>query len=148
MICDKLKNSVAYEALSPAFKKAFDYLKTVTSEHLPGSRLELDGDKLFAFSSSYETLPADQRKIETHRDYLDIQYVVSGTEAMGYIPMEGLAVSEPYKPDVEFYSTTDDVLIPAEAGTFMIFFPQDAHRPGCTWKEPSQVIKVVVKVAI
>lgn len=148
MICDQLKNSAAYEAMNPAFQKAFAYLKTVTLDNLPGSRLELDGDRLYAFSSSYETQPADQRKIETHRNYLDIQYVVSGTEAMGYIPMKGLAVSEPYRPDVEFYNTDADVLIPAPAGTFMIFFPQDAHRPGCTWKEPSQVTKVVVKIAL
>ncbi|MBP3588393.1 MAG: YhcH/YjgK/YiaL family protein [Clostridia bacterium] len=148
MICDNLKNCAAYEAMGPAFQKAFAYLKTVTPDNLPGSRLELDGDKLFAFSSSYETLPASQRKIEAHRNYLDIQYVVSGAEAMGYIPTEGLAVSETYKPDVEFFATDKDVLIPAEAGTFMIFFPQDAHRPGCTWKEPSQVTKVVVKIAL
>jgi len=148
MICDNLKNSAIYEAMGPAFQKAFAYLKTVTPDNLPGSRLELDGDKIFAFSSSYETLPADQRKIETHRNYLDIQYVVSGTEAMGYIPMEGLEISEAYRPDVEFYNTDADTLLPAPAGTFMIFFPQDAHRPGCTWKKPSQVTKVVVKIAL
>lgn len=148
MICDLLKNSASYEAISPALKKAFDYLKTITPDNLPEARVELDGDKLFAFSSSYETQPAEDRKIETHRNYLDVQYVVSGVEAMGYIPMEGLEVSEPYKPDVEFYNTDKDVLIPAEAGTFMVFFPQDAHRPGCTWKEPSQVKKVIVKIAL
>ena len=148
MICDSLKNCATYEAMHPAFKQAFAYLKTITPDNLPTDRVELDGDKLFAFSSSYETQPAEQRKIETHRNYLDVQYVVSGTEAMGYIPMEGLAVSEPYRPDVEFYNTSEDILIPAPAGTFMIFFPQDAHRPGCTWKEPSQVSKVIVKIAL
>ena len=148
MICDQLKNSDSYSSMHPAFEKAFAYLKTITLDNLPDGRVELDGDKLFAFSSSYESQPADQRKIESHRDYLDIQYVVSGTEAMGYIPTEGLEISEPYRPDVEFYNTDKDVLIPAEAGTFMIFYPQDAHRPGCIWKEPSQVAKVIVKVAL
>ena len=148
MICDQLKNSASYETLSPAIQKALAYLKTLTPETLPGSRYEIDGSNVSAFSSNYETQPASQRKIEAHRNYLDIQYVFSGAEAIGYAPVEGLPVSEPYRPDVEFYHTDSDVLIPVEAGTFLILFPQDAHRPGCTWKEPSQVTKVVVKIAI
>jgi len=148
MICDHINNSSIYEALHPAFQRAFEYLKTVRVDNLPVGRLELDGDRVFAFSSSYETLPVDQRKIESHRDYLDIQYVVSGTEAIGYARVKDLEVSEPYTPDVEFYNTTEDTLIPAKAGTFMIFYPDDAHRPGCIWKTPSQVTKVVVKIAL
>ena len=148
MICDTLKNCAAYESMHPAFKKAFDFLKTITPDNLPTERVELDGDKIYAFASSYKTLPAEQKKIEAHRNYLDIQYVVSGTEAMGYMPNEGLEIAEHYRPDVEFYRTTEDLLIPAPAGTFMVFFPQDAHRPGCTWKEASHVMKVVVKIAL
>lgn len=148
MICDQLKNYKTYENLSHAIKKALAYLQTLTPETLPGSRYELDGDRLYAFSSTYETLPASQRKIEAHRNYLDIQYVFSGTEAMGYAPVENLRIAEPYRPDVEFYNTQDDLLIPAPAGTFMIFYPQDAHRPGCTWHEKALVTKVVVKIAL
>lgn len=148
MICDQLCNSAVYEVMSPALAKAFQYLKTVNLDNLPGSRYEIDGDNIFAFSSAYETLPAAERKLEAHHDYLDIQYMVAGEESMGYIPTEGLEEEAPYKPDIVFYNTDQDVLIPAQAGTFMIFFPQDGHRPGCTWKAPSQVTKVVVKVAV
>ena len=148
MICDQLRNSAVYEAMSPALAKAFQYLKTVTLDNLPGSRLEIDGSNVFAFSSSYETLPASERKIEAHRDYLDIQYIVSGEEAMGYISIEGLEEEAPYQPDIVFFNCAQDVLIPAQAGTFLLFFPQDAHRPGCTWNAPSPVTKVVVKVAM
>lgn len=148
MICDQLKNCKTYETMHPSFQKAFDYLRNLTPDNLPDGRVELDGDRVFAFSSCYETLPADQRKMEAHKDYLDIQYVVSGTEAMGYAPVDGLEISEPYTPDVMFFNTAEDVAIPVSAGSFMIFYPQDAHRPGCTWKTPSQVKKVVVKVAL
>lgn len=148
MIYDQLKNSKSYTSLGASITKALDYLQTLTPDTLPGSRYELDGDRIYAFSSTYETLPAQERKIEAHRNYLDIQYVFSGTEAMGYAPVDGLTVSQPYHPDVEFYDTDSDVLLPAPAGTFLIFFPQDAHRPGCTWQTTSQVTKVVVKIAI
>ena len=148
MICDQLQNCAVYASMGPALKKAFQYLKTVTPDNLPGSRFEIDGNHIFAFSSSYETLPASERKIEAHRNYLDIQYVVTGEEAMGYIPIHGLDEEAPYKPDVVFFNTNQDVLIPAPAGTFMIFFPQDAHRPGCTWNVPSPITKVVVKIAM
>ena len=148
MICDQLRNSAVYEAMSPAFQKAFQYLKTVTMDNLPGNRYEIDGDHIFAFSSTYDTLPAAERKLEAHRSYLDIQYVVAGVEAMGYIPTEGLEAEAPYKPDIVLYNTNQDVLIPAQAGTFMVFFPQDGHRPGCTWNVPSPVTKVIVKVAV
>ena len=147
MICDQLYNCQTYEALSPALKTAFDFLKSLDPNALE-AKYEIDGSNIYAFSSSYETLPAAQRKIEAHRNYLDIQYIASGEEAIGYAPVQCLPVSEPYKTDVEFYDTKEDILIPAQAGTFMIFYPQDAHRPGCTWKKTAQVKKVVVKIAV
>jgi beta-galactosidase beta subunit len=36
--------------------------------------------------------------------------------------------------------------VPVQAGQFAILFADDAHAPCCTWGEPADVLKVVVKV--
>ena len=38
--------------------------------------------------------------------------------------------------------------VTAAAGTFVVFFPHDAHMPGLALGEPAPVRKVVVKVAV
>jgi len=66
--------------------------------------------------------------------------------------IEGLAVTEPYRPDIEFYATPEAgsyhsiLLVP---GSVAILFPEDAHRP-CIAIEgvPIAVHKIVLKVAI
>ncbi|MCV4731272.1 YhcH/YjgK/YiaL family protein, partial [Escherichia coli] len=33
-------------------------------------------------------------------------------------------------------------------GSYVIFFPQDVHRPGCILQTASEIRKIVVKVAL
>ncbi len=150
MIIDSLKNAEQYLCLGEGIKKGLDFLKQNKEAALPVGRHEIDGDKVYALVQEYETQQKSERKLEAHRNYIDIQFVASGTECMGYIKSEGQTVSAVYLPekDVEFYSSDEDVLMPICAGEFAIFFPQDAHRPCCMNKTPSHVRKIVIKVKI
>jgi YhcH/YjgK/YiaL family protein len=100
----------------------------------------------------YETKPAEGKKFEAHRRYVDIQYVVSGAERIGHAHTAGLRVVQPYDPETDcaLYDPpagtgTDLVLC---AGAFAIFWPHDAHRPGCALGAPAPVRKVVLKVEL
>ncbi|MCK7482872.1 MAG: YhcH/YjgK/YiaL family protein [Candidatus Moduliflexus flocculans] len=53
--------------------------------------------------SRYASKAPGDAQYETHRDYIDIQLVVSGKETVEARTVEGLSVSVPYKPDIEFY---------------------------------------------
>ena len=114
---------------------------------------ELHGDRLFAGVDSYHTKARDIAKLETHRKYVDIQVLISGSETFEIFPKQGLTVSESYIPerDVEFYQVPAETRakITMNPGQFIVFFPEDAHMPCLmTGNSPQPVKKVVIKVAV
>lgn len=100
----------------------------------------------------YETKDVSEARYEAHKQYVDIQYMVAGKEAIGIAPTAELAVEQEY--DVE----TDVMFLEApkqsaqavlSAGGYVILYPQDAHRPGVkAGEKPVKVRKVVGKVRV
>jgi YhcH/YjgK/YiaL family protein len=148
MILDTLDHSSLYGGLHSSLPKAFDWLRSYDPS-TPDGRYEIDGPGLVAIVQRYETAPAETKKWETHRVHGDIQYMVSGSERIGYALRETLKVRVPYlaEKDVEFYEppvvTTSGLSLPA--GSFAIFLPHDAHQPGVLDGDPSLIQKVVIK---
>ena len=153
MIIDTLERAPLYEALHPRFKAAFDFLRSTDLRALPPGRTGIDGDTLFALTQFYETQPVQGGVLEAHRAYIDIQFVVSGEEHIGYAPLEGqpprLTGCSPLpfdtEKDIGFYQGGAS-FVKVAAGMFAIFFPHDAHLPGRHLATPAQVKKVVLKV--
>jgi YhcH/YjgK/YiaL family protein len=151
MIIDRIENHDQYP-LGKLWNTAFEFLKTVTPETACGKTI-LDGDNLFVMVDSYETKSRSAVKLETHRKYIDIQYMISGEETHEVFPANELTVSEPYPPekDAQFYQVPKShrTCINLQPGDFAVYFPQDAHLPCLTTGNNPQVIKkVVVKIAI
>jgi len=149
MIIDTLDNSAIYESLGPGFARAFEYLRSgrPTTDEI-GSH-KLDGDNLFVNVDQYTSKPIDQGRLEAHRKYADVQYVVTGSERMGYAALDELTETQAYdhETDVAFF-TGDSVMLKVSAGTFTVFLPQDAHMPCIADETPAPVRKVVVKVRV
>ena len=160
MIIDQLKNvqsgfypnllaSVAGDAgLAQRLQAAFHYLQTADLANTPPGRVEIDGNRVFARVQEYNTKPRTQGFWEAHRQYLDVQYVVSGLEHMGFANIEQLTAGayDAAKDFLPLDGAGSFVLLPA--GMFTVFMPQDGHMPGIAVNEPQPVKKVVVKVAI
>jgi YhcH/YjgK/YiaL family protein len=151
MILDTLANAFLHEGVHPSFPAAFEWLRKLAPA-LPDGRYEIDGPGLVAIVQRYETAPSELKKWETHRVHGDIQYMVSGTEAVGYDRREKLAVKTPYNPekDAEFYEppTGASSSFLLESGSFAVFHPHDAHQPGVMTGSPAPVHKVVVKFTL
>ena len=147
MIVDTLAQASRYEPLHPQFKAAFDFLRNTDLHALAVGRTEIDGDRLFALTQGYETKPAQDGKLEAHRMYIDIQFVIAGEEYIGYAPLGSQPPAEPFNAgkDIGFYHG-DASLTRVSAGMFAIFFPHDAHLPSRHLTAPAQVKKVVLKV--
>ena len=101
---------------------------------------------------AYTTKPLDQARFETHRQYIDIQFIQAGRETMLWSPLAGLAqVTEAYstEKDVVFYATPPHrTPIDLGAGQFVIFFLTDGHAGGLECYGQSEVRKVVIKVRV
>jgi YhcH/YjgK/YiaL family protein len=149
MIIDTLSHAGNYTSLTPGIAMAFKFLKRPDLATLqPGKHL-IDADKIFALIQDYTTRPAGDCRWESHRRYVDVQFVLSGREQMGWAPLDLLQVTKPYdaEKDVQFLSGSGTML-PAPAGTFVIFMPHDAHMPCVADGDTCPVRKIVIKVAV
>ena len=147
MILDKLENAALYEGISENLKKGFDFLKNTDLLSTEIGRYEIDGNTVFALVSEYDSKKPEDCKLEAHQVYADIQFIVSGREAIGFATLNNQTVTVEYNPDkdIVFFSGEATPLI-MEAGMFAVFFPQDTHRPCMQIDGPEKVKKVVVKV--
>ncbi|WP_040571963.1 YhcH/YjgK/YiaL family protein [Shewanella benthica] len=153
MIVDTLNNQDLYSHISPRIAAALAHLAETDFTKVDVGNYELDGNNLFVIVNDYETKPREVEPFEVHQQYIDVQYVVSGEEEFGYLPLADQTPSKPYfaKHDYAEFdyesNKSDAAFIPFKAGMFAIFFPQDMHMPG-TSTSPQQVRKVIIKVKI
>ena len=149
MIIDNLKNAGLYYGVSSGLKLALEYLQQTDFSKMEPGKYEIDGTNVFALVQQYKTKPMEQGVWEAHRKYIDVQFVYSGVELMGYSCIEGMKA-------VKGYDEVGDYLLlngggsffRAASGTFAVFAPGDAHMPCITDNVPSDIKKVVVKVRI
>lgn len=148
MITDNLKNASLCENISPQIRRAFDYLRHTDFNAVSDGKHEIDGDRIFALVQQYTTKPKQDGKWEAHRKYIDIQYIIRGTEQIGYANSAKLAAG-PYDQakDIMFLAGDGNCLT-LSAGDFMILFPEDAHMPSLAVTNPAEVRKAVVKIAV
>jgi YhcH/YjgK/YiaL family protein len=149
MIFDSLENAEIYYGLGEKFQKAFEFLKTTDLENLPLEKIQIDGDDIFAIPQKYSTKEESEGKWEAHRKYIDIQYLVSGSENIGFVLIDYLEELEPYddEKDVEFFSGEGDY-VQVHDGEFAVFFPDDAHKPGLKIESTEEVFKIVFKIKV
>jgi biofilm protein TabA len=150
MVIDTLENSGTYELLHKNLPKAFEFIRQHMESLPQDGRYEIDGDNIYALVQSYDTMPAQQRMWESHRRYMDVQFMVEGSEVMGWAPLGLLAPIGEYKADNDFIGYEDGPSTPllCTAGTFVFFFPTDMHKPCCTADKTCRVRKIVVKIKL
>jgi YhcH/YjgK/YiaL family protein len=148
MIIDSLKNASMYYALSPRVEAAFKYLQSTDLAKLEPGRYELDGANLFVLVQTYDSKTRDKGKWESHRKYLDIQYIVEGTELIGYADLAQVKLGS-YDDTKDFQALdAEGEFLLMRDGYFMLLAPQDAHMPGMAVSTPQPVKKAVVKIKI
>jgi YhcH/YjgK/YiaL family protein len=157
MILDALARSAAYAHVQPGIAAGLKALREGDYAARTDGKYPIDGDRLFALVQTFRTKLAEQCIWEAHRKYIDVQYVVSGTEVMGQIDLSHVQTKTPYNPDrdAEFFHAPSGskrnlvTWATVSAGTFAVFFPHDVHSPMIA---PGAAIgpvkKVVLKVAV
>jgi YhcH/YjgK/YiaL family protein len=148
MIVDTIEESIHYEALHPRFKQAFDYVKQHDLSKAQVGKIVLDDDNLFISVAEMEGKEALAARTETHKQYIDIQMPISGTETIGWITADDckhVVQSYDANKDIAFFEDQPTTYISLKPGQFAIFFPQDGHAPGIT---TGSLKKIIVKVRI
>ena len=128
MIYDRLSNCEQYYTLHKYFKKAFDFLKNTDLKNIEDGSYEILGKEIYANVQSLTTKPIEEKKWEVHRKYIDIQYVISGEEKMGYGILEDFKeIAQAYdnEKDVEFLNGEKFNFADVQEGDFVIFYPSE-----------------------
>jgi YhcH/YjgK/YiaL family protein len=149
MILDELRNASLYRSISPRMAQALDFLRGTDFAGLPPGKHPVDGENVFALVFHNETKPKQGAFWEAHRRYMDVQYLFEGAERMGRADFRTLKPCAEYDAEKDFLKLKgkgDFFTVPA--GTFVVFWPHDAHMPGLAVQEPKPVKKVVVKVLV
>lgn len=150
MILTTLADSAPYETLGARIAAGLSWLRAMDPA-LPDGRHPIQGDDLFALVQTYDTVPGTEKRLETHVRHIDLQLVADGQERILHAPAAVLTVETPYDEatDIAFYADpplASSLLM--RPGDLAIFFPDDAHKPGCMAGARHTVRKVVVKVRI
>jgi len=152
MILDTFKNIKLYSGLGNRFSQAIDFLcETDFSNFKPG-KIFIDGKNIFAMLNEYQTKNVSDCKLEAHKKYIDIQYIISGEELIGFATLKNQKILEEYDDEKDVVFFDDDVevdLLKLKAGMFTVFFPDDLHKPCVKVNElADKVQKIVVKIKI
>lgn len=153
MIYGNIQMIKTEKALPEAVRRALEVIRTKDVATMEPGKYPVDGDRMILQINVSTTEPKENRRAEVHRKYVDVQYMVSGREYIGVYPDPGTdAVAEDRMEadDILFYDSAigdREVMLPMTEGCFAVFFPEDAHRPGCEMGGPQEVRKVIVKVA-
>lgn len=148
MILDAGANCHNYKCLHPLFERGFGFLATTDLRALGPGRHDVDGDRMYLSIDHTHGRGRDAARLESHRRYIDVQYTMEGDEEIGWLP-----IAECGPPnggydearDVAFYTARPKTWLWVPAGSFVVFFPDDAHAP---LAGRGAVKKAVLKIAV
>ncbi len=144
MIFDDFRNLNLYNI----DKKVVDFLTSLDPEIPLGKHII--SENAYVNIQEYET--RDFIKLEAHKDYIDIQFVIKGEEKVYTTDTKGLKANIEYdkEKDVAFFETPDRNLNVSylEKNKFILLYPDDAHSPCTMIENPKHVKKGIVKIKI
>ncbi len=148
MILSKIEQAYRYADCHHGLSRGFEFLQTTKLDGLPVGKHEIDGGRLFAIVAHDQGRGREGAILEVHRRYIDIQYVVSGNELIGWQPLASCSViKQAYdsETDLAFFLDRPPSWFELAPRSFAVFFPEDAHAPLAA---DGPVHKIVVKVAV
>lgn len=152
MVVDSLSNKSLYEPMNRYFSQAFEFLQNCKKQIPATGRYEINGEALYAVVQEYYTCPEEKLVWEAHRRYIDIQYVLMGSEAIEWAELKKTIQCGSYNKEKDCILSGEELpfrsSIRLEEGQFAIFYPKDLHKPKCQIDVPAPVKKIVVKVLI
>jgi len=138
---------IAYHRTKKLWDAAFAFLKNQDLDTLKPGKYPIVGDEVFATVTEAPSNKIDDVKWESHRKYIDLQYIIKGKEMIGVADASKATITKPYSGDAINYNAEGKYYI-AGQGEFFLFFPNDAHRPTIKVEGYDVVKKIVIKIQV
>jgi YhcH/YjgK/YiaL family protein len=148
MIFDSVEHIGIYKGIHIGLDRAIQMIESNQLDLSKSGKVSVDGDAIFYLVQDYSTKDVLDAKLEAHRRYIDLQFLVKGNEIMDCINIVNLSELTDYDEanDIQFFKGECNRLF-AKENDFAVFFPHDGHRTGVSTQEAEQVKKVVFKIA-
>lgn len=150
MIFGHINQPLTYAYLPPILKQAISYFQQTDMYNLPVGRHDLNEDLLYINVMEFDSQLAEEKQAEVHQEYIDIQFLVSGRERIGFgLENSTNQISKEYDSLNDYYlvaSIADESEVILSPGMFAIFFPEQPHKPGCCMEKPIPLKKAVIKM--
>ena len=145
---NKKEFAIQYFKNKERWDRALNYLKQEDLNKISIGTHELDHLDVFVKVTEYYSKNQEKVLFEAHKNYSDIQYVISGVENIQLAKSESATLKVPYDQakDIEFYQAKVNQNLLAKPGTCFIIFPNELHRPSIMVKDSVWVKKIVIKV--
>ena len=148
MIIDSVSNCALYENVHTDLRGVFQVLQKVATGEVTGKTV-LDEGNVWVNAPATASIPEGIRVFEAHRDFIDVHYILSGSELFGYSNVDRLMTTKEYDEEGDYELLDGEKsLVVLNAGDFCIAFPQDAHIPFFQKCGDENLVRVVAKVRI
>ena len=150
------------QVCSSKFEKAFAYIEKLQDKNSNEyktllnvkvgecNKIVLD-ENCFVLEQSYVTKDKKDCLYESHKTYIDIQYMFEGDEIMEVENVNNLTITTEYNPDLDYAKyaqTANSSVLKIKENELAIFYPNDAHMPCIKIDENKKIIKAVFKISI
>ncbi|SKA20564.1 YhcH/YjgK/YiaL family protein [Sediminibacterium ginsengisoli] len=148
MIIDDIAYASRYYTLGSRIRQALVFLQETDFAAIPTGKHEVDGENIIAIVDEYDTKDAASEQLESHKTYIDIQYLLAGEELIGHLLLQDQLPSVPYNAETDemIFAERPAFFSKLQPFMFAILYPTDLHMPGIISGTPTRVKKVVMKV--
>lgn len=148
MIFDHQHYASRYLGLHPAIDEALTFIQDPVAIAQLSLGRQTISPQLDAIIDQYPTGQSQDRYLEAHRQFVDLQLMLEGSEMMQVATLTDQAPVQAYDEQKDFalYNLPGQMLhVPKNY--FVIFMPQDAHLP-CLGQPSQMVKKLILKARI
>ena len=149
MIIAKNDKARDYLGLSENLDRALELINEVFFASLGDERVGIIPGDVWCTKFSYETISDEESFFEAHEKFLDIHVMLDGSERVEIAsPAELELFDSVNENDFYAYRGTGRYSLILSPGSFLVVFPDDAHKIKMHCGEPRKVSKAVFKVRL
>lgn len=125
--------------------EALNYIEQMSKDNLASGVYQVN-DNFYYSVQEYKTMQECDCKLESHRKYIDIQWIVEGEEKIAVADISMLHMEEDYQEDLDIMhwrKKPNIMKVVLKKDSYIVLYPRNAHM-GCISVNDSVVVKKIV----
>lgn len=151
MIFGNIKDLDLYSKMGKEIEKCLKYINENDISNFSKGVHEIEGDDFFVNIVEYDLCNDDERFWEAHKSYLDVHFMIHGSERIKLNFLDNLCIKG-YDEKIDFVNLEDSTemisYVDLRDGYFLICYPTDAHKTALKIDGDEHVKKAIFKIKL